>query len=175
MQNLLAWETIGFIFVIIFGTILHFLYNWTGNNRVIGMFSPINESVWEHLKMLFFPMLLFSIVEYFAVGKEYGNFITAKSLGILLGLLFIIVFFYTYAGMIGKNYLWLDILTFISGVLIAFRYSGGKISESSKSSTETGWEGLLFLAVLALSFFVFTFRPPHIGLFFAPASKKASK
>ncbi|TQI65642.1 DUF6512 family protein [Clostridium sp. KNHs216] len=175
MQNLLAWETIGFIFVIIFGTILHFLYNWTGNNRVIGMFSPINESVWEHLKMLFFPMLLFSIVEYFAVGKEYGNFITAKSLGILLGLLFIIVFFYTYAGMIGKNYLWLDILTFISGVLIAFRYSGGEISESSKSGTETGWEGLLFLAVLALSFFVFTFRPPHIGLFSAPASKKASK
>lgn len=174
MQNLFVWETIGFIFVIIFGTILHFVYEWSGNNKIVGIFSPVNESVWEHLKMLFFPMLLFSIIEYFMVGKEYKNFIAAKSFGILLGLLFIVIFFYAYTGIAGRNFLWMDILTFILGVMVAFTYSGRKIT-SAEASSKTNWASLLFLTALTLSFIVFTFRPPHIGLFASPVSKKEGK
>nr|WP_319488019.1 DUF6512 family protein [uncultured Caproiciproducens sp.] len=174
MQNLFVWETMNFIFVIIFGTILHFVYAWTGNNRFVGVFSPTNESVWEHLKMLFVPIILFSIIEYFAIGKDYKNFISAKSFGILLGMFFIIAFFYTYTGIIGKNYLWIDILTFILGVVIAFVYSGRNINNDQNDPT-TKLGGLLFLAALAIGFAVFTFRPPHIGLFVDPVTKKSGR
>ena len=52
-------EIIGFFFTIIFGTLSHFFYNWSGKNQIIGYFCPINESTWEHLKMLIVPILLY--------------------------------------------------------------------------------------------------------------------
>lgn len=173
MQNLLVWETINFIFVVILGTVLHFAYAWSGQKRFVGIFCPINESVWEHLKMLFMPMLLFSVMEYFTIGKDYQNYISAKSIGILLGLLFIIAFFYTYTGIIGRNYLWMDIFTFICGVLITFSYSERNINNvSNPMGAKLG--GLLLLAAVALSFAVFTFRPPHLGIFIDPSAKKSN-
>ena len=68
---------------IVIGTLLHFLYQWTGENCVIAAFSAVNESVWEHLKMLFFPMLLFGIGECFFVKDTVNNYLEAKVIGIL--------------------------------------------------------------------------------------------
>jgi hypothetical protein len=39
------------------GTAWHFLYTWLPN-PLVGLIAPINESVWEHLKLLFWPFLL---------------------------------------------------------------------------------------------------------------------
>ena len=84
-NGLFYWEIAGFVFVIIAGTLLHFVYHWTGQNRIVGLFSPVNESTWEHLKLLFTPMLLNSIAEYFVIGNQFSNFIAAKMLGIVFG------------------------------------------------------------------------------------------
>ena len=46
-----------FIFISVLGVLLHFTYEWSGNNPIVGLFSATNESTWEHLKLLFFPML----------------------------------------------------------------------------------------------------------------------
>ena len=43
------------------GTLLHFLFDWTGGNAVVALFSAVNESIWEHLKLLFYPMVLFAV------------------------------------------------------------------------------------------------------------------
>ena len=51
---------IGIIFTIILGTISHNVYPWTGNNFIAGLFSPVNASIWEHMKIAFFPMLIYS-------------------------------------------------------------------------------------------------------------------
>ena len=40
------------------GTLFHFIYEWSGFHPLAGLFAPVNESTWEHLKMLFFPVLL---------------------------------------------------------------------------------------------------------------------
>lgn len=106
LNSLASWEIAGFIFVVVVGTLLHFVYHWSGNAPIVGIISPVNESTWEHLKLLFVPMLLFSIIEYFAVGKAFPGFIAAKAFGILLGMLVILAIFYTYTGIIGKNYWW---------------------------------------------------------------------
>ena len=54
---------------IILGTILHFTYEVLEENIVVGAFSAVNESVWEHLKLIFFPMLIVAIIEYFNKHK----------------------------------------------------------------------------------------------------------
>ncbi len=167
--SLAHWELAGFLFVVVFGSLLHFVYRWSGSNRIVGMISPVNESTWEHLKLLFVPMFLFSIVEYFVVGKTAPNYIPAKSLGILFGMLAIVALFYTYTGMIGEHYLWADILTFVVGVAVAYLYSW-KVINRYPTRSDLGWSGFLSVIIL-ICFLVFTFFPPKIPLFFDPVSK----
>lgn len=169
LNSLAYWEIAGFIFVVVFGSLLHFVYRWSGNNSIVGIISPVNESTWEHLKLLFVPMLLFSIIEYFVAGKAYPNFIAAKSLGVLLGMFAIVVIFYTYTGIVGKHYLWADILTFIIGVAVAYLYSWKRINTYQLRSGLC-WVGLIIVIVL-ISFVIFTFTPPRIPLFLDPVSK----
>ena len=65
---------IGAVFTIITGTLLHFVYEWSGESLFVGIFSPINESVWEHLKLLFFPMSVWILIGYFIFGKNENYF-----------------------------------------------------------------------------------------------------
>ncbi|MCH4239771.1 MAG: DUF6512 family protein [Oscillospiraceae bacterium] len=171
MENgLFYWEIAGFIFVIIAGTILHFVYHWTGQNCIAGLFSPVNESTWEHLKLLFIPMLLYSIVEYFVIGDHFSNFLAAKILGIVFGLLTIVVFFYTYTGIVGKHFLWVDILTFILGVVVAYVYSWRAIHQANAGMTSQ-FVAIIVAFLLVVCFAIFTFYPPHISLFLDPIYK----
>lgn len=167
-MNYVTWEVIGIAFVILAGTVLHFVYNWSGNNPIVGVFSPINESTWEHLKLLFFPMLLYSAIEYFTIGYQHSNFISAKAFGAALGMLTIVVLFYTYTGIVGKNFLFADILIFIIGVIVAYAYSFWAI----RNDIGNNFAGFLLLAVIFAMFVLFTYSPPKIGLFIDPITKK---
>lgn len=113
----------GFFAVSIIGTLCHFLYEISGNNFVVGLFTPISEAPFEHLKLLFFPFLLWSILEYFVYGKDIEGFIFSKALGVTLGMLFTIGTFYLYSSVIGKNILSVDILLFLVSVMMAFAFS----------------------------------------------------
>ena len=106
------------IFTMILGTLLHFTYEWSNNSLLIASFSAVNESTWEHLKLVFFPMLLTTIIGYFYIGKNFKNFLCAKAIGIITSILFIVVFFYTYTGIIGTNFAFLDISSFFISVLL---------------------------------------------------------
>lgn len=59
-----------FIIVGAIGTLWHFVYDWTGDNHFIGFFFPVNESTWEHLKLIFFPALIYSVIEYYVIKKQ---------------------------------------------------------------------------------------------------------
>ncbi|MEG0895334.1 MAG: DUF6512 family protein, partial [Oscillospiraceae bacterium] len=117
------WHIIGFVFTIAIGTLLHFTYEWSNQNEFVAIFSPINESVWEHLKMAFFPMLIFAIIEYFFYGKNVNGFIPVKAMSICISIALIVVLFYTYTGIIGKNYMVADIATFFIAVFYGYYYS----------------------------------------------------
>jgi Na+/H+-dicarboxylate symporter len=109
LLNLKRWQITGFIITILLGTLLHFTYDWSGQSPIAGALSPVNESVWEHLKMLIVPMLLFGIAEYFAYGDRQKNLIPVRFLSILVGIASILVLFYTYSGITGQHVPWLDI------------------------------------------------------------------
>lgn len=56
------YQIFSILFVFLLGTLLHFTYELSGNNLFIATFSAVNESVWEHLKLIFFPSLLTVII-----------------------------------------------------------------------------------------------------------------
>lgn len=100
----------GILCVSILGTILHFTYRWSGRNPLIGLIAPVNESVWEHMKLLFFPMLLFGLWN--LKGVTDACRISAFHAGLLMGTLLIPVLFYAYTSVLGRNFLVLDIALF---------------------------------------------------------------
>ena len=100
----------GILCVSILGTLLHFTYRWSGRNPLIGLIAPVNESVWEHMKLLFFPMFLFSVVQVCCLGRNYPNFLAARGVSTVTGVALIPVLFYTYTGVLGRHLLWADTL-----------------------------------------------------------------
>ena len=117
MKKLKYFTVVGGAAVLALGAAAHFFYEWSGNNFFVGMFSPVNESVWEHMKLAFFPMLLFSFAANLFLKKDYPGAASSALCGALLSTALIPVIFYTYSGVLGYNSLLPDILTFVFSVL----------------------------------------------------------
>lgn len=155
------------IFTMILGTLLHFTFSWSGNNLFVGSFSAINESTWEHLKLLFFPMLITTIFGHFYIGKNIPKFLCAKTLGIIFAILFIIIFFYTYTGILGTNFAFINIVAFLFSVVLG-EFLAYKIMFSIFSCNNK--IAIIVLITLFLCFIIFTYFTPQIGLFKEPVT-----
>lgn len=53
------------VFCVVLGTLLHFTFQWSNQNYLVALFSAVNESVWEHLKLVFFPMFFTTLIRLF--------------------------------------------------------------------------------------------------------------
>lgn len=155
------------IFVMILGTLLHFTYEWSGNNQFIVSFSAVNESTWEHLKLLFFPMLLTTIIGFFYLEKSCPNYWCARLFGILTAILFTIVFFYTYTGIIGTNFAFVDISIFFVAVILGELISYKVLVSSFDCNSSVALVGIILLLAC---FIIFTYFTPTIGLFKDPVT-----
>lgn len=158
-------KIISTIFIIGLGTLLHFTYEWSNNNLLVGIFSAVNESTWEHLKLVFFPMFISTITGYFYKGKDISNYLCSKTLGILVAMSFIVIFFYTYRGIIGTNFAFIDIGIFIVAVVLG-QYVAYK--KMNKIISCNNLVAIIILFILGVCFLIFTFYPPHIALFKDP-------
>lgn len=167
MNKLKHYTILGILFVIIAGTLSHFVYEWSGNNFILGFFFPVNESTWEHMKLCFFPMLLYSCFMNRKLKGDYPCVTSSLLFGVLLGTFLIPIIFYTYSGILGQNYIFFDIAIFIISVLLAF-IAVYRLSLSCVLDSFLFW--LATLAFLtAICFLVFTYYPPCIGLFAVPS------
>jgi len=130
------------------------------------VFSAVNESVWEHLKIAFWPALLYLIFEYRHLSKKSNNFFFAKALGIYSIMIIIPVFFYSYTMFLEENLI-IDIGSFIFAVifgqLISYRLLTYKIFTKIFEQIS-----IVAIGILALAFVVFTFYPPQIQFFQDP-------
>ena len=159
------FQIFSIIFTFILGTLLHFTYKLSGQNNLIASVSSINESVWEHLKLLFFPMLITTIIGYIYLGKEYKNFICSKTFGIVLSMIFTIIFFYTYTGILGKNIAVIDIVSFFISAVIGECASYILIINKYKCNNKIA---IFILLIILISFIFFTYNTPNLGIFKDP-------
>lgn len=154
------------LFVAVFGTLGHFFYEWSGNNHYVGLFFPVNESTWEHMKLFFFPALLCYIVLCLLKRNNSPCIVYAFPKAIFLGTFLIPVLFYTYSGILGFNVSFIDIATFYISVLLSFLYLYKTTVSVKKLEYSLGCNiGLIFLTLL---FMCFSYNPPSLGIFEVP-------
>ena len=165
-RSIRLWQLMGFATTSFLGTLLHFLYDWFGKAVWIAPFSGINESTWEHMKLLFFPMLLFSLIAIPKLKQDYPCITSSLLSGILVGTVFIPIIFYTYTGILGYDISILNLLTFLFAVIIAF-YTAYKFTMSCKMQDYTATLRAI-VYVFLICFLLFTYSPPNIGLFGTP-------
>lgn len=162
------------VFIMIAGTLLHFAYEWSGMNSIVAMFAAVNESVWEHLKLFFVPAFLFTACAYCGKAEYWTDYLWCQTKSILAGLLFLIVFYFTYTGITRQNYSILDIGSFYVAAVIAGVISG---KCQKKTVDETAgikrYAGVILLVLWAL-FVWFSYSLPEMcirwlpGLFIEP-------
>ncbi len=164
MNNIKITLFLGFCFVAVLGTLWHFIYDWTGQYMIIGFIAPINESIFEHMKLIFFPGLLFLPIATYFLKVNYPCIRNALSYGILLGTVFIPVFYYTYSGILGRNYMWLDIASFYIAAALVFITTYILLKNKAVINPVGYYLLYLFLAI----FLCFTYRNNGVGIFEKP-------
>jgi len=165
-SNLSLWQFGGFALSSLGGTLLHFLYDWTNESILTAPFSGVNESTWEHMKLLFFPLLVFALVQS-RFFREYENFWCIKLMGTVAGLLTVPILFYTYNGAFGKSPDWINIAIFFIATAVTF-ISETRAFNRNRSRCRRPKLAFGVLCAIGLLFVIFTFLTPQIPLFQDP-------
>ena len=170
-KSVLVYELIGMMFIILLGSALHFTFEIFGKSPLVGVFSAVNECVWEHLKLAFWPALLYMLVEYAPLKKSANNFLFAKTAGACLMIVLIPIVFYSYTAVAGESIFIIDISTFVVAVVIGQLLSF-KLLSYKKLSENYSRLSIILLVLLALAFALFTFYPPQLPIFRDPITGK---
>ncbi len=157
-------ETIGALVIVVVGTFWHFVYDATGTRWVVGLVAPVNESVWEHLKLVLVPVLAYGLVESYWL-RDPRRLWWAKLVEIVAASTFIVVFFYTYTGALGiDSVVAVDISSFVIAVL-GGQWFSYRILTSRRRPPIPFVASILVLAGIVVAFAVLTHAPPHVPLF----------
>lgn len=166
MKNkVLTWEIGGFLFIGLIGAALHFTFEMSNfSSMEVGYFSAVNESTWEHLKMVFFPGLVFALIQYTYVRDAVNNYILAKVAGLVIMPLVIAIGWYIYAPLLGRSYFPADLFLFYLAVFLGQWTSYKLLTRAPLEKKYTQYAIGVFL-VMFVAFSTFTFFPPNIFLF----------
>ena len=164
------WGSVsGFFIVCIAGTVCHYVYELTGRNMISGMFTPVNESIWEHLKLLYFPYIIYALTECFIYGRKIKGFLFSRTVGVICGMIFIPVMFFLYTSVTGRSFVFIDILLFIISAVISFAVSLDRILKERDAFSKRSFAAVIIIISVTLLFFGLTFYPPSTRLFAVPA------
>lgn len=160
--------SIPFLFII--GSIFHFAYEWSNKNKIIGMIAPVNESIFEHSKLLLTPLVLFWGILYFFIGTEINknSYFLAMLVSIVASIITMTSFYYTYKESIGKSYLLVDILDLLISLTV------GQILANHVyvySANFPYYISLIIIGIIIILFIYLTFKPLKIPLFFDKKNK----
>lgn len=158
------FEIAGAVFILILGGALHFVFEWSNSFPLVAPFAAVNESVWEHLKLAFWPALVWAFIEFRPMNGRVNNFLLAKGLSIVLMPLLIIALFYGYTALLGHHMLVLDIGTFFVSVFLSQCVSY-RLLTSDERSPAANLSAAMLVVVFSILFVIFTFVTPHVGPF----------
>ena len=148
---------VGLAVILILGVLFHFAYDFF-NVEILKIIFPYNESIFEHLKLIVFPSIIFMIFDIIFTKDRRGIFSYYTS-GIIVACVFMIASYYTYSGIIGKNIDYVNIIIFFLCVIIIMYYRMKKITLFD------GANSVIAFVILMLFIEIFTFYPTDINLF----------
>lgn len=163
------WQLASFLFTSILGTFLHFLFDLSSQSVIVAIFSAVNESIWEHMKLIYYPMLLFALIEFQFWGKDHKEFWCIKLVGILLGLVLIPVLYYTYTGISGVSVDWLNITIFFLSAGVTF-WAENKLLQKENGCFLSSRISFILICIIGVVFTLLTFFTPEIPFFKDPVT-----
>lgn len=169
-KNLRHWEIAGFVFVGAMGVLLHFLFDWTGGNTLVAAFAGVNDSTWEHMKLLYLPYFVFTMVQFTAFAEPFRNFFAVKATAGLVGLLLIPLLHYTIAGMFGAPPDWVNVAIFFVADAVMYFVSDRLLNAYALRGGIWQLLGFALLWALMFAFIFFTYRTPQLPLFRDPTT-----
>lgn len=169
-KRLFWWEAAGFLWAAAAGTLLHFAYEWSGGSIAAAAFSGVNESVWEHMKLLVMPVFLFTVVQVWVQGEAYPNIPAVRAVSMTVGALMIPVLYYTYTGALGAHVVWADIGIFYLAAAGLFWLDFRMLRTGLPSSPWAQLLGVVLLWSVVFAFVWCTFRPPQLPLWQDPVT-----
>ena len=161
------WALAGFAVTSLLGTLLHFFYGWLEKSPLVAPFSSVNESTFEHIKLLFWPLFFYALFQglFFRERKDLW---CIKLRGILLGIFLIPFLFYMYNGVIGKSPDFINIAIFFVAAALAYLYEYRQMKKPPRPCHPR--VALAVLVGIALLLILFTFLPPRLALFRDPVT-----
>jgi len=166
-NSLVFFQFTGFLFVSAAGVLLHYAFDWSIESPIVAPFAAINESIWEHMKLLFFPLLVYAFLENHMTKHKIENFWSIKLLGTVMGIFLIPMIYYTYTTGLGITADCLNIATFFVVAASVYTAETFLFNSCNLPCTSQG-VALVILLLIALTFVVFTFYPPMLPLFQDP-------
>jgi len=171
-RRILRWEMWGILFIVLLGALLHFTFELSSGWLPLGVISAVNESVWEHLKLAFYPSLFLTLIEYFLLfrpQKPFSGFLFSRALGTLAMPLIIVAIFYSYTSFTGESILAVDLSSFVIAI-VAGQFISYLLVRRFAFPHWADATGLFIFAAGILLFAIFTFYPPYLGIFQDPVS-----
>lgn len=177
------WNRCGFIILFFVGTLWHFLFDLLGRAPIVGAFAPVNESVWEHGKILIWPITLWWMLGMALirplraswpqgdvdVERRQARWLLGACAASLTALAVMIAGYYTYTGALGLHALWADILLFAVS-LGAGQTVGLRVFAKGTRRRSVRILAALILAALLVSSMIFTFFTPRLPIFQCPVA-----
>lgn len=151
------------LWLVVWGTVVHGMYDWSGSNSVIGLFVPVNESVWEHFKMAYAALILWHLWPTKLKPRGWLDAPLATAVGVLVIDLVITLVFFTIRSLAHEFTIRLsiDIGSYVLGCLIA----GQIIRRWKPTSDEHRTFGRITWLCIGTLFAVLTLWPPQLPLF----------
>ena len=163
-------EFYGFLFISIVGSLLHFTYEWSNHNKYVSLLSAVNESVWEHMKLLVFPSLVWMIIEIPFISNN-SNFLTAKFVSLIVMILLVPTLFYLFKYLIKQSILIVDILIFYVAVGVG-QFLSYIILGASVLPNIFNYISLIGLILIYSYFLIATLIPGKGDIYVDPNTKK---
>ncbi len=168
-MNMKRFFFLGIPIIFIIGSLFHFIYELTGNLFIVGLLTPVNESVFEHMKLAFLPTVLY-FAGYCAFAEkkpDRNKFTFAAVISQITNALLMPLIFYGYTQAFGVECILADILIYLvstaSGQLLAAHfYKYGKAPDYRI--------GIAVTAALVILFAYWTAYPPNLPLFGDPTA-----
>jgi hypothetical protein len=148
--------------IILLGILFHNMFSWLNNPKYLAFLFPVNESVWEHLKLTWLPFILYGIFEVIVLNKNCKEVIIKNSFAIFFSFIFIILIDYILNMILPSqsfithmaNYIISIVLSIIMSTYLYDRY-GNKLFVPS----------VFIFHMLSLLVILFTYVPPDCYLF----------
>ena len=167
-RSFLLWQSVGIVAIVIGGTLLHFAYGWSGRWLPLALVAPVNESVWEHLKMAYWPLCALTLVELIVLDPAPPGLPGGAALAFCAMAAVMLGLFYLSAALLRepplKVRLAVDGATFVAAVAVG-QLVGYLIVRNLGDHLDSGLLGGILLVAPALVLAVTTFSPPQLPIF----------